>query len=141
MTIKMNKFVYFLTAIVFGFSIIAAAIGPENMYVKLGEKNWIDSKNYFICNFDHKPKKGNAILVIRVYKQNGQRSRDYIISGKTGMADMKMHDSEETQLKLNKTGDYLLPVNIVMAGAWEVTISIKNKVGYVYHEVIKFDVK
>jgi hypothetical protein len=136
-----RKLIYFLAFIVFSLAVSASSVIADRTYVKLGTKNWIDPGNYFVCSFSKPPKIGVAILVVKIFKKNGARIREFTVSGAYGMPEMRAHDSDETMFKQNKAGDYLLPVDIVMPGEWEVTFDIKNSAGTVYQEAIRFDVK
>jgi hypothetical protein len=50
------------------------------------------------------------------------------------------HDSGDVDFKLNKKNDYLLPVNIVMPGDWEVRVTFLKDGKPVFHGGITFDV-
>ena len=50
------------------------------------------------------------------------------------------HDSGEVPFKLNKKGDYLLPVNVVMPGEWEVKLIFMNDTGPIFRGRITFKV-
>jgi hypothetical protein len=100
-----------------------------NDVARAGKKCWISDDLYFIYRFDGKPKLGTSILKIRVFDRNTSQITSLAIRGITGMPSMSgAHDSGEVPFKLNKRGDYLLPVNVVMPGEWEVKlIFLKDK--------------
>ena len=50
------------------------------------------------------------------------------------------HDSGEVPLKLNKAGNYLLPVNVVMPGDWQVDLIFREGERIVFRAAIRFDV-
>ncbi len=50
------------------------------------------------------------------------------------------HDSGEVAFKLNKKGDYLLPVNVVMPGGWEVRLTFSRNGVVIFRGRILFDV-
>ena len=50
------------------------------------------------------------------------------------------HDSGEVPFKLNKKGDYLLPVNVVMPGEWEVKLVFMKDKEPVFRGRITFKV-
>jgi hypothetical protein len=50
------------------------------------------------------------------------------------------HDTAEKAFVLNKKGDYLLPVDVVMPGVWEVHVFIYRGDTLIYHGVIPFEV-
>jgi hypothetical protein len=97
---------------------------------KAGKKCWIGEVYYFIYGFDRTPKMGTAILKIQLFDKDGKQVTDLDIIGQSDMPSMRgAHDSGEVAFKLNKKGDYLMPVNIVMPGDWEVRLAFsRNKV-------------
>jgi hypothetical protein len=118
----------------------AAATGPaiaqsqsqEPVYEELagsGKKCWIGQDYYFTYEFDQQPKMGTAILIVKLFDKSGERRTDLEVIGNSGMPSMSgAHDSGDVSFKLNKKGNYLLPVSVVMAGEWEVNLSfLKNK--------------
>ena len=102
------------------------AIVLEPVYTDLpaaGKKCWIGEAYYFKWKFDKKPKLGTAILIVQLFDQKGARITSLDLVGMSDMpAMMGAHDSGEVPFKLNKKGDYLLPVNVVMPGEWEVKL-------------------
>lgn len=108
---------------------------------KSGKKCWIGEVNYFTWEFDRTPKMGTAILVIKLYDKDGTRVTDLAITGRSDMPSMRgAHDSGEVAFKTNKAGDYLLPVNIVMPGDWEVRLTFSRNGIVVFRGRIAFDV-
>jgi hypothetical protein len=96
---------------------------------------------YFTYEFDRTPKMGTAILKIKVYEKNGVQVSDLDISGRSDMPSMRgAHDSGEVAFKLNKKGDYLLPVNIVMPGDWEVRLTLSRTKIVIFRGRIVFNV-
>lgn len=94
---------------------------------KAGKKCWIGEVYYFLYEFDKTPKMGTAILKIRLFDKDGKQVTDLEIIGQSDMPSMKgAHDSGEVAFKLNKKGDYLLPVNVVMPGEWEVLLTFSR---------------
>ena len=94
---------------------------------KAGKKCWIGEVYYFLYEFDKTPKMGTAILKIRLFDKDGKQVTDLEIIGQSDMPSMKgAHDSGEVAFKLNKKGDYLLPVNVVMPGDWEVLLTFSR---------------
>jgi hypothetical protein len=94
-----------------------------------GKKCWIGDNIYFTWKFDKKPKLGTAILKVQLFDKTGARITSLDVVGISGMPSMgSAHDSGEVPFKLNKKGDYLLPVNVVMPGEWEVKlVFLKDK--------------
>ncbi len=98
----------------------------EPEYAKLpgaGKKCWIGDSLYFTYEFDKKPKMGTAILKVKLFDKTGAQVSSLDIMGQSDMPSMRgAHDSGVVPFKLNKKGDYLLPVNVVMPGEWEVRL-------------------
>lgn len=106
-----------------------------------GKKCWIGEDYYFIYQFDKRPQMGTAILKIQLFEKSGKRVTDLDILGNSGMPSMRgAHDSGDQPFKLNKKGDYLLPVNIVMAGEWEVKLTFLKENKAIYRGSFRFTV-
>jgi hypothetical protein len=108
---------------------------------KSGKKCWIGEVNYFTWEFDKTPKMGTAILIIKLYDKDGRRVSDLAITARSDMPSMRgAHDSGEVAFKTNKAGDYLLPVNVVMPGDWEVLLTFSRNGIVIFRGRIAFDV-
>lgn len=108
---------------------------------KSGKKCWIGEVNYFTWEFDKTPKMGTSILIIKFFDRDGKRVTDVAISGQSDMPSMRgAHDSGEVAFKLNKAGDYLLPVNVVMPGDWEVRLTFSRNGIVIFRGRVTFDV-
>ena len=92
--------------------------------LKVGKKVPVEDGNYFIYNFSKKPSIGTTILVVKVYNNRGKQIAPYKIIGDYGMPSMKYHDSGDLTFQTNNKLDYLLPINLVMRGNWEVMLKI-----------------
>jgi len=116
--------------------------GPEVKDLpKAGKKCSIGEVNYFVYDFDRTPKMGTVILKIQVFDKDGKQVSDLDITGRSDMPSMRgAHDSGEVAFKLNKKGDYLLPVNIVMPGDWEVLVTFSRTKIVVFRGRIAFGV-
>jgi hypothetical protein len=106
-----------------------------------GKKVSIGNDGYLIYSFDKKPKMGTVIMKVEVYTPDGKRDTSLEILGDSGMPSMRgAHETGDQPFKLSKKGDYLLPVNIVMPGDWEIRLTIKKDGQVVYRGSHKFDV-
>jgi len=106
-----------------------------------GKKCWIGEVLYFTYEFDRTPKMGTAILKVKVFEKNGNQVSDLDISGRSDMPSMRgAHDSGDVAFKQNKKGDYLLPVNIVMPGDWEVLLTFSRTKIVIFRGRITFNV-
>ncbi len=121
--------------------------GPQNQepvfldLAKSGKKCWIGEVNYFTWEFDKTPKMGTSILIIKLYDKDGERVSDLTVTGSSDMPSMRgAHDSGEVAFKTNKAGDYLLPVNVVMPGDWEVRLTFSRNGIVIFRGRVTFDV-
>lgn len=106
-----------------------------------GKKVWLNSDFYMIYKFSKKPVIGTVVLKIEVFTRDGKKDTSLKISGDAGMPSMPgAHDSGDVDFKLNRKGDYLLPVNIVMPGDWEVRVKFKKDNKSIYFGSVRFDV-
>lgn len=93
-----------------------------------GKKVSLPNGMYFLYTFSTKPALGSTILKITIFSSQGKKINNLEIVGKYGMPLMAgAHDSGDVLFQVNKKGDYLLPIDIVMPGEWEVSIDIKQK--------------
>jgi hypothetical protein len=108
---------------------------------KSGQKCWIGEVNYFTWEFDKTPKMGTAILILKLFDKNGTQVSDLAVTGRSDMPSMRgAHDSGEIAFKTNKSGTYLLPVNVVMPGDWEVRLTFSRNGIVIFRGRILFDV-
>lgn len=104
-----------------------------------GKKCWINTEEYFIYGFDKKPKLGTVILKIQVFAKSGEKKSPFEIKGQYDMPTMRgAHDSGLQAFKLSQKGDYLLPLNIMMPGEWEVLLTLSSAEKAVYYGRLKF---
>ncbi|RJP85238.1 MAG: hypothetical protein C4518_16570 [Desulfobacteraceae bacterium] len=133
-----------ITAAVLVFGIGSALSAPaEETYVLLpgaGDKCPIDKDTYFTYGFDKNPQLGIIILKV-VVTNNNPLDSELTIIGDSGMPSMPgHHDSGDVTLKRNKKGDYLMPVDVVMPGDWEVRLKFIKENKVIYRGSIRFDI-
>jgi hypothetical protein len=108
---------------------------------KSGKKCWIGEINYFTWEFDKTPKMGMSVLIVKLYDKDGKRVSGLVITGRSDMSSMRgAHDSGEVAFKTNRAGDYLLPVNVVMPGDWEVLLTFSRNGIVIFRGRLAFDV-
>lgn len=106
-----------------------------------GKKVPIGSGAYLIYGFDKKPKMGTIIMKVDVYTPDGKPDTSLEVLGDSGMPSMRgAHETGDQPFKLSKKGEYLLPVNIVMPGDWEIRLTIKKGGKVIFRGSHKFDV-
>ena len=109
--------------------------------LKAGQKHWIGEDYYFVYNFDKRPQMGTIIMKIQVFTKEGKQDTSLEITGDTDMPSMKgAHGTGNQLFKMNKKGDYLLPVNVVMPGEWEVVLNFLKDKKPIYTGSVRFNV-
>ena len=107
----------------------------------LNKKCPVNDDFYFKYDFDKKPQMGMVILKIQAFNKKGEQVAPFTMTGRADMPSMRgAHDSGDVEFKLNKTNNYLLPVNVVMPGDWEVRVTFLLNGQAVFHGSIRFDV-
>ncbi|HCC49342.1 MAG TPA: hypothetical protein DEQ38_14700 [Elusimicrobia bacterium] len=105
-----------------------------------GRKNPLPDGGWFTWQFAKKPKLGTAIVKVQVFDKAGNRAKPYDIIGESGMPSMPYHDSGPVKFQLNKKGDYLLPVDLVMPGEWQVVIRVRKDKKEIYAGKVLFTI-
>ena len=106
-----------------------------------GKKVPIGNDYYFIYVFDKKPKMGTVIVKVELYTADGKKNTTLEIKGDAGMPDMKgAHDTGDRLFKLSQKGVYLLPVDIVMPGDWEIKLTFLKNGKVIFRGSHKFSV-
>jgi hypothetical protein len=106
-----------------------------------GKKVPIGSDHYIIFGFDKKPKLGTIIMKVEIFTLKGDKDTSFEVLGDSGMPSMKgAHETGEQPFKLSNKGAYLLPVNIVMPGDWEIRITIRKDGKVLFRGSHQFDV-
>jgi hypothetical protein len=96
---------------------------------------------YLIYGFDKKPKMGTIIMKVEVFTPEGKRDTSLEVLADSGMPSMRgAHETGEQPFKLSRKGEYLLPVNIVMPGDWEIRLTIKKGGKVIFRGSHKFNV-
>ncbi|MGD9637998.1 MAG: hypothetical protein AB7U85_02940 [Alphaproteobacteria bacterium] len=122
----------------------AAALAKSSLAVqvlKLNEKNILTENRYLVAKFVDKPKMGISVLKLNIFDENGNKLSNYKVTGYSDMPSMRgHHDSGENSFGLNNNQDYLLPVNLVMPGDWEVMVKVFDGEEEMYLGQILFDI-
>jgi hypothetical protein len=106
-----------------------------------GKQVPIGNDQYLIYSFDKKPKLGTVIMKVEIFSKNGKKDTSFEVKGDSGMPSMRgAHESGEQPFKLSNKGDYLLPINIVMPGGWEVRLTLAKDGKVIFRGSYQFDV-
>jgi hypothetical protein len=94
-----------------------------------GKKAEIGKDRYLIYSFNKKPQMGVVILKIELFDKDGKKDSSLQITGNVDMPSMRgAHGSGDQTFQQNAKGDYLLALNLVMPGEWEVQlVFLKDK--------------
>ncbi len=95
---------------------------------KPGEKISLDSGYYFTYGFEKPPKLGMAIMRVEIFDRGGKRDNSFVVKGDADMPSMRgAHGTGGKDFSLSTRKVYLLPVNLVMPGGWEIRFTfLKN---------------
>ncbi len=106
-----------------------------------GKKVQLESGYYLTYKFDKKPKLGTVIIKVEVFNSQDKKDTSMEIVGDSGMPSMRgAHDTGDRPFTLSNKGDYLLPINIVMPGGWEIRFTIKKAGKVIFRGSHQFDV-
>jgi hypothetical protein len=122
----------------------AAAGGQAPAFAAMpepGKKVPLGNGGYLIYGFDQKPKMGTVILKVEAYRPDGKKDTSLEVLADSGMPSMRgAHETGDQPFKLSKKGAYLLPVNIVMPGDWEIRMTVKKDGKVLFRGSYRFDV-
>ncbi len=106
-----------------------------------GKKTAIGKDYSAVYSFDKKPQMGTVILKVEVFDKDGKKDSSLKITGKADMPSMKgAHGTAIRSFQTNKKGDYLLPVDLVMPGDWEVELVFIQDKTVIHRGSIRFHV-
>ena len=90
-----------------------------------GKKVQIGNDYYLIYGFDKKPKLGTVIMKVEIFTGEGKKDTSFEVKADSDMPSMRgAHATGDRPFTLSKKGDYLLPINIVMPGGWEIKLTV-----------------
>lgn len=114
--------------------VFAPMLGP-------GKKVPIEGGYYLIYGFDKKPKLGMVIMKVEIFTAEGKKDTSFEAKADAGMPSMKgAHETGDRPFTVSKKGDYLLPVNIVMPGDWEIRLTLLKEGKAIFRGRYNFDV-
>ena len=106
-----------------------------------GKKVSIGNDYYLIYGFDKKPKLGTVIMKVEIFTREGKKKTSFEVKADAGMPSMKgAHETGDQPFKLSKKGDYLLPINIVMPGDWEIRLTLLKEGKVIFRGSYQFDI-
>ncbi|MBI5602130.1 MAG: hypothetical protein HY879_02125 [Deltaproteobacteria bacterium] len=106
-----------------------------------GKKIPLGSGHYFLYGFDKKPKLGIVIMKVEVFTREGKKDTSFQIKADADMPSMRgAHGTGDRPFTLSKKGDYLLPVDIVMPGDWEIRLTLVKEGKVIFRGSYAFNV-
>jgi hypothetical protein len=108
---------------------------------KPGQQVSLPNGGYFIYGFDKKPKMGMAVVKVEIFNKEGKKDTSFQVKGEAGMPSMGgAHETGDQPFTLSKKGDYLLPINLVMPGDWEIRLTFSKEGKVIFRGSHQFDV-
>ena len=106
-----------------------------------GKRVEIGDDHYIIYGFDKKPKLGPVIMKVQVFTKEGKKETSMEVRADAGMPSMRgEHETGDRPFVLSNKGDYLLPINIVMPGDWEIRLTLLKEGKVIFRGGYNFDV-
>jgi hypothetical protein len=106
-----------------------------------GKKVPIGNGYTLVYGFDKKPKLGTVIMKVEIFDAAGKKDTSLQVKADSGMPSMSgAHESGDRAFTLSKKGDYLLPINIVMPGDWEIRLTVIKDGKSIFMGRYNFDV-
>lgn len=95
---------------------------------KPGQKVPLGPDHHFTYGFTKDPKLGTAVMRVEIFTKDGKRDTSFTVQGDADMPSMRgAHSSGPKAFALSNKGVYLLPVQLVMPGDWEIRFTfLKN---------------
>ena len=106
-----------------------------------GKKVPIGNGYYLIYGFDKRPKMGMVIMKAEVFTAEGKKDTTFEVKADAGMPSMSgAHETGDKAFSLSNKGDYLLPINIVMPGDWEIRLTVSKEGKVIFRGRYNFNV-
>ena len=106
-----------------------------------GKKIPVGSDYYMTYGFDKKPKLGTLIMKVEIFTKEGKKDTPFEIKADTDMPSMRgAHATGDRPFKLSNKGDYLLPIDIVMPGDWEIKLTLFKEGKVIFRGSYQFNV-
>lgn len=121
-----------------------AGASPMPVYPAMaepGKKVPVGDGYYLIYGFDKKPKLGTVIMKVEIFTAEDKKVTSFEVKADAGMPSMRgAHETGERPFTLSKKGDYLLPINIVMPGDWEIRLTVTKSGKVIFRGRYNFNV-
>ncbi|MDQ5988483.1 MAG: hypothetical protein CSYNP_04243 [Syntrophus sp. SKADARSKE-3] len=106
-----------------------------------GKKVTLMNGYYMVYGFDKKPKIGVVIMKVEIFNPEGQKDTAFEMKAHADMPSMKgAHVIVDRAFRTSKKGDYLVPLDIVMPGDWEIRLTVLKNGKVIFRGRYNFDV-
>lgn len=106
-----------------------------------GKKVPIGNGYYLIYSFDKRLKMGTVIMKVEAFTGEGKKDTTLEMKADAGMPSMGgAHETGDKAFALSNKGDYLLPINIVMPGDWEIRLTVLKEGKVIFRGRYNFNV-
>jgi hypothetical protein len=107
---------------------------------KPGEKVPLGADHYFTYGFAERAKLGTAIMRVEIFTKDGTRDGSFVVKGDADMPSMRgAHATGDKEFSLSNKKIYLLPIDLVMPGDWEVKLTFTRNGATVLRGAWLFD--
>ena len=80
-------------------------------------------------------------MKVQVFTKEGKKETSMEVRADAGMPSMRgEHETGDRPFVLSNKGDYLLPINIVMPGDWEIRLTLLKEGKVIFRGGYNFDV-
>ncbi len=115
---------------------------PKSIIPGPKKAHWIDREHYVTYEWNKRPKIGTYILLVNVFDKDKKRVDNLILTADAYMPSMKgSHDTGDKAMKLNKKGQYVIPVYFMMLGDWEIELKFSKGNNRFANAYVKLDIK
>lgn len=115
---------------------------PQKTLLASSGKLYSISKDYYVkYHWQTKPKIGTKLLIVELYNKDKKLSNALTVTANAYMPSMRgAHDTGHQAFKLNKNKAYVLPVNFMMLGAWELELKFNQGKSNIYTGYIQLKI-
>ena len=104
--------------------------------------HWLNDDYYVTYQWDKRPRIGHHVLIVKLFNKDKQQVQNLEITADAYMPSMKgAHDTGDIAMRLNNSGDYLVPVHFMMLGDWEIELKFNKEGKELTRAYVQLDLK
>ncbi|HOZ01080.1 MAG TPA: FixH family protein [Candidatus Syntrophosphaera sp.] len=112
----------------------------KHIFTSQNKNYWVSEDKYISYKWQSKPKIGTNMLLVTVYSKGKKINNDLILTANSYMPSMRgAHDTGDQPMMVNKKKTYVIPVNLVMLGDWEVELNFRQNGKIIYTGYIQLN--